>query len=346
MPTPSLPPALKPAVEFFKRLATIQRRQPKLTVGVDIGSTSIKAVALGQGRGDGPRLVIGQSLILLKNVPGADPAEGLKAALAGLRIPVSTINVSVSGQWVLMRIVEMPKMKPMELKQALPFEAQRYLPFNIQDVVIDGTSLGASSDNKQWVLIVSCKKELLDRRLDLAKQAGVRVALVDIDALALANGLLSTVADGAGGERTRAVLNLGAQLTNLAILRGDVPCLVRDIPWGGDKVIRHVAEQLGMEADAVERDMTDGNTQSPELLNAVKLSVETLATELQLSFDYFENRFSQPPDEVLVTGGLSLSPIVLDAVKAHVTQTVTPWSPAKELSGQFAVAYGLALRAD
>ena len=76
----------------------------------------------------------------------------------------------------------------------------------------------------------------------------------------------------------------------------------------------------------------------------MKLATEALVTELQLSFDYFENRFGQPPEAILASGGLSQSTAFLEALKSHLTQSVTSWTPEKALPSQFAVAYGLALR--
>ena len=192
-----------------------------------------------------------------------------------------------------------------------------------------------------WVLIVACKKELLTRRIDWAKRAGCEVAIIDVDALALANSFL---AQGNGrGAGTRALINVGAHMTNLVVFKGDVPYLVRDIPWGGDKLARGSADQLGREADAVQKELLQGQV-SRELQEAMRLTCESLSAELQLSFDYFENRFGQPPEDILVTGGLSLCPGFLEALKSHVTQSVTPWAPLSGLSGQYAVAYGLALR--
>lgn len=343
MPSVPFAKSLQAAAELFKRLTTIKPKEPKITVGLDIGSTSIKVLALGARRGLGPRPVIGQRLVPLEEGKDADVSELIKTAVAALPIPARTVNLSVSGQWVIMRIVEMPTMKPAEMKQALPFEAQRYLPFNIQDVVIDGVALGPADANKMWVLVVACKKELLERRIDWVKRAGLEAALIDVDALAAANALL---ASGNGRrEGARALMNVGAQLTNVVIFRAEVPYLVRDIPWGGEKLIHNVCEQLGSEAEAVRKELMQGEP-SAGLANAMKLATEALVTELQLSFDYFENRFGQPPEEVLVSGGLSQSAAFIDSLKSHLTQAVTLWSPAKGLSGQFAVAYGLALRTD
>ncbi|MBI3011841.1 MAG: pilus assembly protein PilM [Candidatus Omnitrophica bacterium] len=337
--------ALKSAAEFFQRLTTVRAHEARLTVGLDVGSTSVKAVALGARKGAvGLRPIIGQSLTPLPAEKDADPVEAIKAAVDGLRVPVAWVNLAVSGPWVILRIIELPKMKPQELKQALPFEAQRYLPFNIQDVVIDGAALGPSEGNKAWVVIVACKKDLLERRIDWARRAGFGVELIDVDALALTNGFLAG-ANSHRSEGTRAVINVGGQLTNLVVLRGEIPYLVRDIPWGGEKLARHLSEQTGLPAEVVSQELAQAEPR-PEMPNALKLSSEALVTELQLSFDYFENRFNQPPEEVLVSGGLSQSNAFLNVLKSQMTQTVTSWTPTPELSGQFAVAYGLALRTD
>ena len=344
MPAPKLLKNVQPLIQFLKHLTTIAPQEPTLTVGLDLGSSSIKAIALGARKGAAQRPILGQSLTPLQAGQEVDASESMKTAIAGLNLSTKAINLSVSGQWVVIRIVEMPTMSPREVKQALPFEAQRYLPFNVNDVLIDGVVLGPADANKSWVLIVACKKELIDRRLDWAKRVGLDVALVDVDALALANAFLAS-GGGRNKETMCALMNVGAQLTSLLIFQGATPYLVRDIPWGGEKLARNTAEQLGMEAAAVTQQLLQGQV-TPEMANALKLSTETLVTELQLSFDYFENRFGQPPESVLVSGGLSQCEGFITALKSHVTQPVTPWSPVQGLPGQFAVAYGLALRAN
>lgn len=343
MPSPQLSEVLASAASIFRRLVTIQPNVPKLTVGLDLGSTSVKVVALGPPKGGAhaPRPLVGHHLVPFKEGT-TDTAEAIKAAVAALPLPVQSVNLSVSGQWVIMRILEMPAMKPAEVRQTLPYEAQRYLPFPIQDVVIDGAVLGSAGPHKIWVLIVACKKELVERRMDWAKRAGLEVALIDVDALALANAF-TTQGDGRKTQGTHVLIHAGAQLTHVVILRQEVPYLVRDLPWGGEKFLRGVAEQLGLEVAAVKERLARGDT-SPALLNALKLAMEPLVTELQLSFDYFENQFGKPPEEALISGGLGQVAGFLEGLKDALTQPVHVWTPASELSGQFAVAYGLALR--
>ena len=343
MPSASSTKSLAGLQSLLKGLATVKRREPKLTVGLDIGSTCVKVVALGSRKGREQRPIVGQNLVPLGAGRGTDCAEAVRTAVETLKLPVRSVNLSVSGQWVIMRVVEMPPMKSDELKQALPFEAQRYLPFNIVEVVLDGATLGPSGGNKSWVLIVACKKELLERRIDWVKRAGFEPALIDVDALALANAFLSGSGNGAPDDGRRAVIDVGAQMTNLVVFKGEVPYLIRDIPWGGEKMVRLIADQLGTEGEGVSQQMDQGHLE-PEMQEALCSTCEGLVTELQLSFDYFENRFGQPPETLSVSGGLSQCAPFLEALKGHVAQKVSPWTPTGGLSGQFAVAYGLALR--
>ena len=343
---PSVPFAnvVQPAKDLFKRLTTITPTEAKTVVGLDIGSTSIKVIALGSRKGAGPRPIIAQNLVPLDAGQEADASGAIKSAMTTLQLPVRVVNISVSGQWVIMRIVEMPTMKPAEMRQALPFEAQRYLPFNVQDVVLDGTVLGPAENNKMWVLIVACKRELLERRISWVQQAGYTVVCIDVDALALANAFVEQA-----GERPKggihALIDVGAQRTSLVVLKNGIPYLVRDIPWGAVKLVRHMAEQLGVDEAALGQQLTHDVPLPAELVEAMKRISESLTVDLQLSFDFFENRFGPSPEQLLISGGLSQCAGFVDALKSHFAQPIAAWSPAAGLSGAYAVAYGLALRA-
>ncbi len=335
--------AMQSGLELLTRLALVHPKEAKLTVGLDIGSSALKIVILGPRKGSS-RVLLGQRTVPLGEAAESQVAAALKETFTALDLPVKTVNLSVSGQWVIMRVVEMPLMTPPELIQALPFEAQRYLPFNIQEVVLDGVALGPTQEgNKTWVLIVACKRELLERRIAWVKQAGVEPAVVDVDALALANAFAEQ-SDGRQLTGTHGLINVGAQGTNLVVLKDGAPYLVRDIPWGAEKLTRHMAEQLGVEEAVVAAQLKQDVPLPPQYLEAMKVTCEGLATDLQMSFDFFESRFGPPPDQIAVSGGLLQCPGFQEALKSHLAQPLAPWTPTTGLSGQFAIAYGLALR--
>jgi len=341
----TLPRALRSFPTMLARLAVSAPKEAKLTVGLDVGSSALKVVALGARKPSGARPLLGFQMVPLDEA-GDDGriAAAVTEAVQQLHLPVKTVTLSVSGQQVIMRVIELPAMKPNELLQSLPFEAQRHLPFNVEDVVLDGAVLGPSGTQKIWVLMVACKRDLVERRLGWLQQAGLEAGAVDVDALALANAF----AQGRNGQQTSgsyALLNLGGQWTNLVVLKDGIPYLVRDLPWGAARLAQQVAESLGVEEAAVLAQLRKpSEAVSAETAEAMKTCCESVTTDLQLSFDFFESQFGSQPDRVLVSGGLSRCPGVLDALKNYLAQPLMPWEP-EGLNSQFAVAYGLALRA-
>ena len=341
----TLPSSWRSLPSTLARLAVSAPKEAKLTVGLDVGSSALKVVALGARKPSGARPLLGFQMVPLDEA-GDDGriVSAVTQAVQHLHLPVKTVNLSVSGQSVIMRVVELPAMKPNELLEALPFEAQRHLPFNVEDVVLDGAILGPSAAQKMWVLMVACKRDLVGRRLEWLQQAGLEAGVVDVDALALANAF----AQGRNGQQTSgsyALLNLGGQWTNLVMLKDGIPYLVRDIPWGAARLAQQVAESLGVEEAAVLAQLREASgTVAPETAEAMKTACESVTTDLQLSFDFFESQFGIQPDRVLVSGGLSRCHGALEALKNHLAQPLTPWEP-EGLNSQFAVAYGLALRA-
>lgn len=340
-----LRPFVQPGWQLLKRLATVRPHPPLSTIGLDIGSTSVKAVALGPKTGSGLRPVLAQQEVLLPEATDAVVQAAIQQAVEGLGLSLTTVNLSVSGQAVIMRVVEMPKLEPHELTQALPFEAQRYLPFNIQEVVLDSAIIGAVDGQKLQMLIVACRRDALERRLAWVTQAGLHPGLIDVDALAAVNAWTEH-ANSQVRQGTHAVVHIGAQWANLAIVKDAQPLLVRDIPWGGQKLLKSMAELLGQAEDAVVATLRAAQTAPAEFAEAMRHGCETLAADLQLSFDFFENHFGAPPTDVAVSGGLVQCPGFLAAMGQHLAQPLGVWEPRQGLGSHMAVAYGLALRTD
>ena len=342
---PSLPTLGRSALGRLKRLATVAPTSPKVTIGLDIGSSAVKAVGLGPHSG-GRRSVLGATRASIAEPTEAAIQAAIQEAVHGLRAPMSTVNLSISGQAVIMRVIEMPKLEPHELKQALPFEAQRYLPFQLQDVVLDGAIVGSVDNQKNQVLIVACRRDALEQRLACVTKAGLHPGLVDVDALTVVNAW-NEHADGQARHSTYDVVHVGAQWTNLAIIKDSQPLLVRDIPWGDQKLFKQMAEQLGRTEDAVADSLHQASGAIPtDLADAMRAGCEALAADLQLSFDFFENHFGAPPAQVALSGGLALCPGIVEALTQHLAQPLLTWEPRQGLGTDMAVAYGLALRTD
>jgi len=274
MPSSSLLRFTQPGWNLLRQLATVKPKAPKFTIGLDIGSSSVKAVVLGRKSARG-RSIVGQHMVALDETAESKMATVIREVVGALRVDVKHVTIAVGGQWVIMRVVEMPPLKPDELAQALPIEAQRHLPFSIQDVVLDGAALGPAENGKVWVLIVACKRELLERRIGWVQQAGLIPVCIDVDALAIANAFVEQPSQRRQ-QGVKALVDVGSQRTSLVVLKDDVPYLVRDIPWGSVKLVRHMAEQLGLEEGALAQQIGQGAPLPTELFDAMKRIAESL----------------------------------------------------------------------
>jgi type IV pilus assembly protein PilM len=233
-----------------------------LTVGIDIGTSSVKAVALKRSGGG----------FALKGVAQADirrsefhPEESPQAlAEAGLRalervskdgaFSRKPAAFAVSGPRVAPRLFKFPYIPKGEVEAAIRFEAENIIPFDLAQASLDYVIFGETmEEGKQMLegLVVAVQKEEIDKRFVMLKSAGFDPVVLDIDTLAVANAYTET--EGVDDRETVAILNIGARFTNLSILSGPNKAFVRDIATGGDMLSRAISEIYGMDLPQAEK---------------------------------------------------------------------------------------------
>src|ERR1051326_5806437 len=164
----------------------------KDSIGIDLGTTSLKVVQLS-----GRRVVrwAYKSLDLKDTAPEIQAADRVQALTALLKEFVGesrntpkTGAISVSGNSVIVRYVKLPKLSRAELEKTIQFEAEPYIPFAIPEVNISFHILGDVVEDgqaKMETVLVAAKKELIDQRLSVLTGAGIRPVVVDVDAFAM-----------------------------------------------------------------------------------------------------------------------------------------------------------------
>ncbi|RJO63970.1 MAG: type IV pilus assembly protein PilM [Candidatus Omnitrophota bacterium] len=326
----------------------------RVTLGLDVGSNSIKFVKLLQDK-DAFQLVsyaLEEKQLDLEEVfkKIIDPKD--------LKRPVT---ISVSGAPTIMRYVSFPKMNQQELKQALKFEAQKHIPFSIAEVNLDSCILKQDlPDNKMLVLVAAVKKEPLEQKLRVFKELNLLIHFIDIDALALINAFTFNYADtDVLKGKAVALLNIGALESNLDILEDGVPRLSRDIHIGGNHFTQKLADIFGADQKAAEKMKLSPDKEKTEQINAAAENVLVhLAKELRSSFDYYESQSVSSVSKIFLSGGSSLYMSLGSILTTMLGVPVERWDPfrriilpdsadmsqLKSVAGQFAVAVGLALR--
>lgn len=330
----------------------------KSRVGLDIGSFSIKAVELIEKPKGGLELLkfgIGR----LEYEGGVEPklSPSIKKVMQDANISTNRINASVSGQSVIVRYIILPKMTRQELQGAIRFEAEKYIPFDIKEVVLDCQVLEESlEENKMKVLLVAAKKDSINKYTNAIIIAGLEPKLIDVDSFALINSFSANYPENK--DQTLALLNLGAQFTNINILKNNASRFTRDIQIAGNEITNAVSKQLGISVEEAEALKCAPKERAGEVFEIAKTVLEEIAREIRLSFDYYESQFEKGVDRVYLSGGTS----GLKGIESYISQAIgletDLWDPTKclqinqenlkqqlpFLSSRLAVAIGLALR--
>src|SRR6185369_3905096 len=165
-------------------------------VGLDIGSSAVKAVELKAGGkgGDEYQLVnIGlEALPPEAIVDGAIMDSGavidaIQRLFSGSKIKTPDVATSVSGNAVIVKKISLPQMSTEELAESIHWEAEQYIPFDIQDVALDYEVLDTGTGGNMDVLLVAVKKDKIGDYSSVISQAGKTPSVIDVDVFSLQN---------------------------------------------------------------------------------------------------------------------------------------------------------------
>jgi type IV pilus assembly protein PilM len=325
----------------------------KFSLGLDIGTKAIKTLKLRHNHD-----------ILELCGFAIEPAQtDLREPLKKMRQSQGqeAVNIGVSGAATVLRDVNFLRMNSTELKQALKFEAQKHIPFSISEVNLDGFIIKEDlPDNKMLVLLAAVKKDFLNQRLGVLEDAGFKTHIVDIDSLALINAFNFNYAQENNlKNKTIALLNIGASISNLSILENGSPHLSRDIHVAGNNLTQRIADLFGVDFNSAENLKINPDKEKMDKVTAALDSVlANLAGEIRTSFDYYESRSTASVIKIFLSGGGSMFKGLNDMLANLLGTEVGYWDPLrkinlasdidsdriKALSSQLAVAVGLALR--
>jgi type IV pilus assembly protein PilM len=322
----------------------------KKEVGIDIGNYSLKLVELEDRKG---HLML--TRCALSRVIDGDKKSALKNLLSSLKSIFKRVHVSLAGQSVIVRYIEVPPMKKEELKSAIKFEAEKYLPFNINESTIDCTMLDKTISGSQRVLLAAARKQDVEGLMELFKDFGIEIGIIDVDSFAFFNSFQRAKIEDKE-ETTYALINMGAKFSNMDIATGQGIYFTRDMLWGGADITARIKDVMGIdweEAEALKQKPAD---KREGVVNIIMPTLEKLSSQIRMSFDYFETQFGKNVERLYISGGSSYLFNIVDFLKENLGIDIIMWDPlggialsgpadeARYFPAQFAVAVGLALR--
>jgi type IV pilus assembly protein PilM len=332
----------------------------KRVLALDIGSNEIKALEV-QDTGSGVALTSFQSTKIGNQ---NETIFALKEIVRRGNFKTKRCVTSVSGRSVIVRYVTMAQMPAEDLRQAIKFEADKYIPFEVDEVIMDTQILednvGDASSPEMKVLLVAVRKSLIEEHLALLADAGLQPMVIDVDAFALGNAFEARArgAGGVQGEKVVALIDIGANKTNINIVKGKTSYFTREVYLAGNDFTEAVSRKFNLDSQEAEKLKCEPGEQAGEVEEAILPTLDDLGNEIQLSFDYFENQFDRVVEEVYISGGSSKLPGLQRAFEGAFEKSVVFWNPLEgvevrggvdtkalqQFSGQLAVGIGLASR--
>jgi type IV pilus assembly protein PilM len=344
----------------------------KSLVGLDIGSSSVKAVEL-QGKPGAlslaslgfaplqPDTVVDGQIMELNDV-----SHVISSVFQSQQIKTERVAAGVSGSSVIVKNIIVPQMTREELEESIDWHAEEHIPFDISDVSLDYQVVGSGPDSLH-VLMAACKRDFVANLKQAIQLAGKQPAIIDVDAFALQN--CYEVNYQPPDDLVVALLNIGASTMNINILKGTRSVFTRDVSVGGNQYTALLQKELGMTYEQAEVMKRGGAGQSPDesgeeadVEGVLETVSDMLALEISKTFDFYRataDDHEAAVQRILISGGgskLKGLPEFLAQRFEIVVERLDPFRRIsvdarrfdpdymREVVPEMAVAVGLALR--
>ena len=295
----------------------LQRKKVDRIWGLDIGSTSVKALELVKTEDSSVEV---QNCLLL---PHSRPLHVLKGDGSASEMIAETLEqfveetgerrprvaASFPGRLGLARFFDLPpiKSKKTKLKDAVGYEVKLQIPVPLDEAVFDfhaWNPVGDGFTEVRPVASIAARKEDLTEWVEPINSAGCDLAMLQCDGFALFNALYHEYIESHEDESAFAVIDVGGDTTNLVV--GE-----RNFVW-----MRSIVHGTKRWNDAIERDLpVSGDTveklrHNPasakwmhQVIDTLEPDFAELLGDLQRSLNGYPRKSVADIGAVLCTGG-------------------------------------------
>jgi len=356
-------------LDLFKKIIP----GPSSFLGVDIGTTSIKAVELSKGS-QNPVLVNYGLLesyghfersnnVIQANSLKISPKEAaflLKSLVKSARFKSNVAIASIPSFAAFITLIEMPVMSDEETNKAMSFQIGQSVPLPLSEIAVDWIKVGERTDEngfaKQQIALIAIPNEIIDRYKSLFKEAGLSLKALEVENLAYIRSVI-------GGDQTPTIiLDMGDRSSNITVVEQGFLKHNTQIDYAGDSLTRAISKGLGISykrADELkkQRGIAGAGAGEYELSTLELPFLDVIINEVKKVKDNFESNFGSKIQRILIIGG---SANLIGIEKYVESQLNVPTAlgngllfvdiPSqlsvveKELKVRFATAIGLAIK--
>ena len=338
---------------------------------MDISSSSVKMVEIvdaGKGALRVERYTIEplpKDAVVDGNITNLEAVvDAVKRGWKKLATRTKNVAMALPTAAVITKKIVVPAgLRDEELGIQVETEANQYIPFALDEVNLDYQMIGPAPSNAEEVevLIAASRKEKVEDRVAVAEAAGLKSLVMDVESYAVqtAFDLIKKQFPDEGKEQNIALVDIGANVMNVTVLRNDQTVYTREQAFGGSQLTQDIMRQYGMSQEEAENAKRSGGLPDSYEAEILRPFLENLALEVQRAMQFFftSTQYSSI-EHILLTGGSAVIPGLEDLVGSRSqvsTRVANPFAnmqvspriqPKKLLvdSPSLMVACGLAMR--
>ena len=324
-------------------MGLLTRNKPAI-LGLDISSTSVKLLELTQ---DGDKYRV-QSLaveplpdnaVVDKNIQDVDAVgQTIQKAIKRSGTKAKNAAVAVSGSAVITKIINMPKdLTDSELEIQIELEADQYIPYPLEEINLDFEVIGESENNPDTVdvLLAASRSENIELRSAALALGGLTPKIVDVEAYTIENSskLIAHQIENASADTIIAVIDIGATMTSLNVVKNNHLIYTREQSFGGKQLTEEIMRRYGLAYDEAGRLKKEGGLPDNYIQEVLEPFKETIAQQVSrfLQFFYTSGQ-DNSVDLVALAGGCASIPGIDALVESQLDTPTVIANPFAEMS--------------
>lgn len=297
------------------------------SVGLEIGDGLVKAMHMRASANE--NRLLGYEVVAVNFREGR---QGIVNAMndvltrLALNKKKHKVNISVSGESVMVRDIHWPQMADEEIRKALKFEVERQVHYKTDDIVFDYYSVldKTIAETKTRVILVAAKKDLIENYVSLIDSTGFQCGFIEVDTFSLLNCFYIN-GPKIPAEKTIAIINIGMEVTNIDIIRGKIVGLTKDafVAWS------NLIDALPADIELDFSDVTSlkGVMGTDDIYELSLFIMNALSNQIRRTIEFYESQGRDTVEEIYLSGKVSMYKNLDKYLKNILGLPVNIWDP-------------------
>ncbi|RTL35014.1 MAG: pilus assembly protein PilM [Rhodocyclaceae bacterium] len=314
-------------------------------IGVDISSSSVKMVELSAVSGGGYRVeryaveALPREAVSDGNIVNLEAvSDAIRRGWRRLGTATRFVALALPASAVITKKIILPAgLRDQELEVQVESEANQYIPFALDEVNLDFQVIGpaASSADEDEVLIAASRKEKVEDRVAAAEAAGLKALVMDVESYAslAAFELVQEQLPDRGEDKIIALVDAGANVMNVSVLRNGNQVYAREQAFGGFLLTQDIMRHFGMSLEEAESGKRTGSLPESYESDLLRPFMDAMALEVSRALQFFftSTQFNQV-DHIVLAGGCAVIPGLAETVAGRTQVDTLVANPFANMS--------------